>query len=82
MILLSGTGEVSGLGEYLKLFVGSEGQGLVEKVEGASHGRESPRKPQRVPHPTGGRPHAQAIFETHEGERLMRAMLVRLKDNE
>ena len=32
MILLSGTGEVSGLGEYPKLFVASEGEGLAEEV--------------------------------------------------
>ena len=32
VILLSGTGEVSGLGEYPKLFVASEGEGLAEEV--------------------------------------------------
>ena len=32
VILLSGTGEVSGLGEYSKLFVASEGEGLAEEV--------------------------------------------------
>jgi hypothetical protein len=32
VILLSGTGEVSGLGEYPKLFFASEGEGLAEKM--------------------------------------------------
>jgi hypothetical protein len=32
MILLSGTGEVSGLGAYPKLFVASEGEGLAPEV--------------------------------------------------
>ncbi len=32
LILLSGSGDVSGLGPYSKLFVTSEGQGLAESV--------------------------------------------------
>ena len=32
IILLSGTGDVSGLREYPKLFVASEGEGAAERV--------------------------------------------------
>jgi hypothetical protein len=32
IILLSGTGDVSGLGEYPKLFVASEGEGIADQA--------------------------------------------------
>ena len=45
IILLSGTGEVSGLGDYPKLFTASEGEGLSKQV--TTDGRGSPWEPQR-----------------------------------
>jgi pimeloyl-ACP methyl ester carboxylesterase len=78
VILLSGTGEVSGLGEYPKLFVASEGEGLAEEVR---------RMAERVPGSRNealilpGDAHAQAIFETDQGGRLMRTILERIEDN-
>jgi len=78
VILLSGTGDVSGLGEYPKLFVASEGEGLAPEVrrmaEEAPGGRN---KALILPHDA----HAQAIFETDQGERLMRAILKLLKES-
>jgi pimeloyl-ACP methyl ester carboxylesterase len=76
LILISGTGDVSGLGEFPKLFVASEGEGLAETVR--SMGDEAPGDRNEVlilP----GEAHAQAIFETNQRERLMRAILDQLK---
>ena len=78
VILLSGTGEVSGLGEYPKLFVASEGEGLAEEVRSMAESAPGSRNEALI---LPGDAHAQAIFETDQGERLMRAILERLKDN-
>jgi pimeloyl-ACP methyl ester carboxylesterase len=78
VILLSGTGDVSGLGEYPKLFVASEGEGLAPEVRRMVE--EAPggcNKALILP----GDAHAQAIFETDQGERLMRDMLKLLKES-
>ena len=76
VILLSGTGEVSKLGEYPKLFVASEGEGLAEEVRRMAQSAPGSRNEALI---LPG--DAQAIFETNEGEWLMRAILARLKDN-
>ena len=61
VILLSGTGEVSGLGEYPKLFVASEGEGLAEEVRRmAQSAPEAATKPSScrgtpTPRPSSGR---------------------------
>ncbi len=78
VILLSGTGEVSGLGEYTKLFVASEGEGLAGTVRTMAEEAPGSRNEALI---LPGDAHAQAIFETDQGERLMRAILERLKDN-
>ena len=78
VILLSGTGEVSGLGEYPKLFVASEGEGLAEEVRRMAERASGSRNEALI---LPGDAYAQAIFGTDEGERLMRAILERLKDN-
>jgi pimeloyl-ACP methyl ester carboxylesterase len=78
VILLSGTGEVSGLGEYPKLFVASEGEGLAGEVRRMADGAPGSRNEVLI---LPGDAHAQAIFETDQGERLMRVILERLKEN-
>ena len=78
VILLSGTGEVSGLGEYPKLFVASEGEGLAEEVRRMAERAPGSRNEALI---LPGDAHAQAIFETDQGGRLMRAILARIKDN-
>ena len=78
VILLSGTGEVSGLGEYPKLFVASEGEGLAEEVRRMAERAPGTRNEALI---LPGDAHAQAIFGTDQGWKLMRAILERLKDN-
>ncbi len=77
IILLSGTGEVSDLGEYPKLFVASEGEGIAEEVR-----RMAGRAPgnQNEALILSGDAHAQAIFQTGEGDRLMQTIAERLKE--
>ena len=79
IILLSGTGDVSGLGEYPKLFVASEGEGLVEELRSMAQQAPGSRNEALI---LPGDAHAQAIFETDQGERLTRIILERLRDNE
>src|SRR5215212_403304 len=77
IILLSATGEVSGLGEYPKLFVASEGEGIAERVrEMADEAPGDQNEALILP----GDAHAQAIFQTEEGERLMQVILERLEE--
>ena len=78
MILLSGTGEVSGLGEYPKLFVASEGEGLAGTVRSMAEEAPGNRNEALI---LPGDAHAQAIFESDQGERLTRTILERVKDN-
>lgn len=76
LILLSGTGDVSGLGEYPKLFVTSDGEGLAGAVRGMAGEARGDRNDVLI---LPGDAHAQAIFETDQGERLVRAMIDLLK---
>ncbi|MDQ3303099.1 MAG: alpha/beta hydrolase [Actinomycetota bacterium] len=78
VILLSGTGDVSGLGEYPKLFVASEGEGLAGEVRDMAEEAPGSRNDVLI---LQGDAHAQAIFETDQGDKLMRVILERLKDN-
>lgn len=76
LILISGTGDVSGLGSYPKLFVASEGEGLAGEVrEMADEAAGNRNKALILP----GDAHAQAIFETNQGDNLMQAILERLQ---
>ena len=76
IILLSGTGDVSGLGEYPKLFVASEGEEIAERVRRMADEAPGDRNEALI---LPGDAHAQAIFQTGEGERLMQAILDRLE---
>lgn len=78
IILLSGMGDVSNLGEQPKLFVASEGEGgLVEEVSRmAEEAPGAENEALLLP----GDAHAQAIFQTEEGERLTQTILERLEE--
>lgn len=75
LILLSGTGDVTSLGPYPKLFVASEDEGLAETVMAmAEQARGEDNEVLLLP----GNAHAQAIFGGPEGERLLQAIIDRL----
>jgi len=76
VILLSGTGDVSGLGEYPKLFVASEGEGLAPEIRRMTEEAPGDRNEALI---LSGDAHAQAIFDTDQGERLGQAILELLK---
>ncbi len=75
IILLSGTGDVSGLGDFPKLFTASEGEGLAEQVRQMAE--EAPGKAEALI--VGGDAHAQAIFDSPSGERLLKAITDRIR---
>ena len=77
IILLSGIGDVSGLGEYPKLFVASEGEGLADQARQMADEAPGDNNEALI---LSGDAHAQAIFQTEEGERLMRTILERLEE--
>ena len=77
IILLSGTGNVSGLGEYPKLFVASEGEGVAERVRRMVDEAPGDQNEALI---LPGNAHAQAIFQTVEGERLMRVIRERIEE--
>jgi pimeloyl-ACP methyl ester carboxylesterase len=77
MILLSGRGDVSGLGEYPKLFVASEREGIAEDVRRMAAEAPGDENEALI---LSGDAHAQAIFQTEEGERLMQVILERLEE--
>lgn len=77
LILLSGIGDVSGLGEYPKLFVASEGEGIAERVRQMADEAPGDRNEALI---LPGDAHAQAIFQTQEGERLMQVILERIEE--
>ncbi len=77
IMLLSGTGEVSGLGDYPKLFVASEGEGIAEEARRMAEEAPGDQNEALI---LSGDAHAQAIFQTEEGERLTRDILERLEE--
>jgi pimeloyl-ACP methyl ester carboxylesterase len=77
IILLSGIGEVSGLGEYPKLFVASEGEEISERVRQMAEEAPGDQNGALI---LPGSAHAQAIFRTEEGDRLMQAILQRIEE--
>jgi pimeloyl-ACP methyl ester carboxylesterase len=77
LILLSGIGDVSNLGEYPKLFVASEGEGIAERVRQMADEAPGERNEALI---LPGDAHAQAIFQTEEGERLMQVILERIEE--
>ena len=78
LISLSASGDVSGLGAEPKLFVATEGEGGFAE-EARRMAREAPGD-QNEALILPGDAHAQAIFRTEEGDRLMRAILERLEE--
>ena len=78
LILLSGMGDVSGLGEQPKLFVASEGEGGL--AETARQMAEEAPGDENEALLLPGYAHAQAIFRTDEGERLTQTILERLEE--
>lgn len=75
LIILSATGEAAGLGEQPKLFVASEGEGLAEATRRmADEAPGADNEALILP----GDAHAQAIFETEQGDELLQAILGRV----
>ncbi|MBA2246524.1 MAG: hypothetical protein H0W23_00230 [Chloroflexia bacterium] len=72
VILLSATGNVAALGEYPKLFVGSEGEGLTDRLT-AMAGEAPGNQNETLILP--GSAHAQAIFRSEQGTALVEAIL-------
>ena len=77
IMLLSGTGEVSGLGDYPKLFVASEGEGIAGEARRMAEEAPGDQNEALI---LPGDAHAQSIFQTEEGERLTRDILERLEE--
>lgn len=77
IILLSGTGDVSGLGEQPKLFVASEGESVADQIRLMAEEAPGDRNEALI---LPGDAHAQAIFRTEEGERLTQTILNRLEE--
>ncbi len=76
LLLLSATGDVTGLGEEPKLFVASEGESIAAEVRRMAE--EAPGNKNEVLILPGDA-HAQAIFRTEVGDELMQAILERLR---
>ena len=76
IIVLSGIGDVSGLGEYPKLFVASEGEEISERVGRMAEEAPGDRNEALI---LSGSAHAQAIFRTEDGDRLVQAIAERLE---
>ncbi len=77
MILLSGTGDVADLGEYPKLFVASEGEGLASQVRRMA--KDAPGDENKALILDSGA-HAQAIFDTDQGDKLLQTLIERLRE--
>jgi pimeloyl-ACP methyl ester carboxylesterase len=76
LIILSGTGDISRLGAYPKLFVASEGEGLAEEARRMAEESAGTQNEALI---VAGDAHAQGIFDTKEGEMLMDTILERLR---
>lgn len=77
LILLSATGDAGALGEYPKLFVASEGEGLAEQLVAMADGAPGDQNETVV---LPGSAHAQAIFESDQGDVLVDAILAFLSE--
>jgi hypothetical protein len=78
LIILSASGDVSGLGPEPKFFVATEGEGGFAE-EARRMAREAPGDQNEALILPGGA-HGQAIFQTEEGDRLTQAILERLEE--
>jgi pimeloyl-ACP methyl ester carboxylesterase len=79
LIVLSGSGDVSGLGDFPKLFAASEGEALAADAERMAD--EAPGD-SNVLYLAEGDAHAQAIFETEAGPALLDAIVQRLEERQ
>lgn len=77
VILLSGTGDVSNLGEYPKLFIASKDEGLAPQVRQMAQDAPGSENEALI---LSGSAHAQAIFETDQGDKLLQTIIERLKE--
>lgn len=77
LILLGSTGDVAALADYPKLFTASEGERFVDQVETMAAEAPGDRNETLI---LPGSAHAQATFETDQGEALLQAMLAFLED--
>ena len=78
LIILSGSGDVSGLGDQPKLFVASEGEGLADATRRMAEDAPGGDNEALI---LPGDAHAQAIFETEHGDDLLEAILDRLTEH-
>lgn len=78
LILLGATGETEGLGEYPKLFIASEGEGMAERLEEmVANAPGDANRVEIIP----GDAHAQATFDNPEGEQLLGVILTFLEED-
>ena len=77
MVILSATGDVSSLGEYPKFFVATEGEGMAEQVREMAGEAPGSRNEALI---LEGDAHAQAIFETDQGDELLDRIVSRLEE--
>lgn len=76
LIILSGTGDVSTLGDQPKLFVASEGEGLADATRQMAEDAPGASNEALI---LPGDAHAQAIFMTEQGNDLLQTILNRLE---
>ncbi len=72
LVLLSATGKASELGTYPKLLVASEGEGLADRMNAMAGDAPGTENGVLI---IPGDAHAQAIFKTGEGDRLLAALI-------
>ena len=77
LVLLSATGDVAALGEYPKLFVASEGEGLSDRLTMMADEAPGDRNETLI---LPGSAHAQAIFTSDQGGALVEAILAFLDE--
>lgn len=77
LILLGATGDVGSLGEYPKLFVASDGEGLADRLTTMAGQAPGDRNETLI---LPGSAHAQAVFKSDQGDALVDAILVFLND--
>jgi pimeloyl-ACP methyl ester carboxylesterase len=78
VILLSSTGDVSNLGDYPKLFVASEGESMSSQVRQMAKDAPGGKNEALI---LSGDAHAQAIFDGDQGDKLLQAIIKRVKEN-
>lgn len=76
LVVLSAVGNAHDLGTIPKLFVASEGEGIADSIHRMA--RETPGRDNEAVL-LRGTAHAQAIFKTEEGPRLIKLILDRLR---